>query len=224
MQLILLGPAGAGKGTQARILQEEYSIPQLSTGEMLRHEVKLATPLGKEIKEAMDKGHLISDAILIRMIKNEIEQSHCQNGFILDGFPRTKPQAEALDSMLKTQDMELDAVIHLEVDEEALIERLTGRFTCDECGEGYHVKFKPLTVEGICNVCGSTSFSRRDDDNEDGIRRRLEAFRKQTAPIIPYYQETGKLIVVDGMESIDVVAAEIKAKLNEIKSKSRLTS
>ena len=218
MNLILLGPPGAGKGTQAKKLTDERGLVQLSTGDMLRAEVASGSPLGLEAKKIMDAGQLVSDAIMIGMIDKRIDQPDCAKGFVLDGFPRTEPQAEALDAMLAKKRKKIDAVIELAVDEDALIERISGRFTCAKCGTGYHDKFARPKKDGICDKCGSTEFVRRADDNAETVKARLVAYRKQTAPILPYYKGKGLLRSVDGMADMSDVARQIDQVLAGVKS------
>jgi adenylate kinase len=213
MNLILLGPPGAGKGTQAKRLEDRHSLVQLSTGDMLRAVVASGAPLGQQAKEIMAAGKLMPDELMIEMIADRISKPDCATGFILDGFPRTVPQAEALDRMLEDKGLKLDHVIEMKVDDAALVERITGRYTCAKCGQGYHDKFQTPKVDGVCDNCGSTEFTRRADDNAETVTTRLAAYHKQTAPILPYYKERGVLETVDGMADIDVVTEQIEALL-----------
>lgn len=210
MKLILLGAPGAGKGTQALRIQEAYNIVQLSTGDMLRAAVASGSELGKQAKAIMDAGELVSDDIMVAMIRDRIAQDDCKNGFILDGFPRTEAQAEALDVMLQEEGKRLDVVVQITVDDTALVERISGRFTCAGCGEGYNDKFKLPEKEGVCDKCGGTVFNRRADDNAETVAARLKAYHVQTAPLIPYYEEKGLLVKVDGMRDIDDVTQQIQ--------------
>ena len=213
MNLILLGPPGAGKGTQAKRLEDRHSLVQLSTGDMLRAVVASGVPLGQQAKEIMAAGKLMPDELMIEMIAERISQPDCSTGFILDGFPRTVPQAEALDRMLGEKGLKLDHVIEMKVDDAALVERITGRYTCAKCGRGYHDKFEKPKVDGVCDNCGSTEFTRRADDNAETVTTRLAAYHKQTAPILPYYKERGVLEAVDGMADINIVTGQIEALL-----------
>lgn len=213
MNLIFLGAPGSGKGTQAGIIEKSKGIKQLSTGDMLRAAVAAQTELGKKAKAAMDAGELVSDDIIINMIAGEITNPENSNGVILDGFPRTSLQAETLDGMLELHDMKIDHVIDLQVDEAILVERVTGRYSCAGCGAGYHDSFKKPAVEGVCDECGGTEFSRRKDDNAETIVSRLAAYNEQTAPLSEYYGNKGLLRKVDAMQDIEDVTAAIKAVL-----------
>lgn len=213
MIIILLGPPGAGKGTQAQRLQKEQGLVQLSTGDMLREAVSAGTEVGLQAKKAMDAGELVRDEVVVKIIEERMDREDEATGFILDGFPRTVAQAEALDKMLADKGKELDKVIEVDVIESALIERITGRFNCAKCHANYHEKFRQPRREGVCDICGSTEFERRPDDNEETVRRRLDAYRKQTAPLLPYYEKAGKLVKVDGMQPIEDVSYEIDRAL-----------
>lgn len=217
MKLILLGPPGAGKGTQAERLYERHKLPQLSTGNMLRAERDAGTELGKAADKVMAAGQLVSDDIVIGIIAKRIEEPDCKGGFVLDGFPRTVNQAVALDAMLAKKGGKIDGVIELAVDEDALVERISGRFACAKCGAGYHDTFKQPKKPGVCDVCGSTDFTRRKDDNADTVKARLKAYREQTAPILPYYEKKGLLQRVDGMADPDAVTKEIEGALSRIR-------
>ncbi len=213
MNIIVLGPPGAGKGTQAKHIEDSRGMIQLSTGDMLRAAVAEGGELGRQAKEIMEAGQLMPDDLMIRMISERIDQPDCAGGFILDGFPRTTAQAEALDAMLADKDLRLDKVVEIKVDEEALVERITGRFSCANCGAGYHDRFQRPKADGVCDTCGSTEFLRRKDDNEETVRARLDAYRAQTAPILPYYRDRGVLESVDGMAPIADVTAQIQQVL-----------
>ena len=210
MILILLGAPGAGKGTQAERLVTAYGLVQLSTGEMLRSEVKSQSELGQKAKEIMESGELVPDDLIIKMISVRISQESDAEGIILDGFPRTTEQAKALDIMLKEKDLRINHVIQLEVNEEEIVERLSGRFSCTDCGMGYHEKFAAPANEGICDKCKSTNFTRRSDDSPKTLRNRLSAYKEQTALILPYYSTKGCLKSIDGMAEMDIVFDEIK--------------
>lgn len=210
MRVVLLGPPGAGKGTQAKALVDRYGIVQLSTGDMLRAAVKAGTEIGKIADGIMKRGELVPNEVVVSIISDRIDQPDAKRGFILDGFPRNVAQAEALDAMLEKKGLKLDHVIQMEVDDEALVERITGRFTCGKCGAGYHETFKPTRVAGVCDVCGSTEMVRRADDNETTVRSRLATYHKETAPLLPYYRKRGNLVQLDGMAPMDKVAGEIE--------------
>lgn len=213
MRLLLLGPPGAGKGTQAHRLMARYAIPQLATGDMLRKEVADGSELGRAAAEIMERGDLVGDDLIIAMIAVRIDQEDCRNGFILDGFPRSRAQAEALDAMLSSRSSALDHVIEIGVDDDLLVSRITGRFTCRACGAGYHDVFRKPARSGVCDFCGSTDFDRRADDNEETVRSRLAVYHCQTAPLLPYYASRSILVTVDGMADIDAVTEQILAAL-----------
>ncbi|CAI3937639.1 adenylate kinase [Commensalibacter papalotli (ex Botero et al. 2024)] len=217
MKLVFLGPPGAGKGTQSQHLAKEYKIAQISTGDMLRAEVKAESDIGKLAKKIMDNGELVPDDLIVSMIQKRIQVDDCKNGFILDGFPRSLGQAEALDTMFASQNMQLDAVLSLEVDEEVLAERISGRFSCAKCGASYHKLFKQPKVDKVCDSCGSTEFVSRADDNKETVLARLETYRKQTAPLLPYYQKKNCLYAINGMKSVDEVTKDIDQVLKQIK-------
>jgi adenylate kinase len=216
LNILLLGPPGAGKGTQAKRLEERYGMVQLSTGDMLRAEREAGSALGKQVQAIMDSGKLVSDDIMIALIANRIAKLGGK-GFILDGFPRTVPQAEALDRMLADNRIGLDHVVELTVDEDALIDRISGRFSCKTCGASYHDRHHRPKREGVCDVCGGREFIRRPDDNVETVKARLKAYRDQTAPILPYYQAKGLLRSADGMAPIDTVTRQIETILNKAK-------
>ena len=214
MDIILLGPPGAGKGTQAHRLETHHGMRQLSTGDMLRAAIKGDTPVGREAKAVMERGELVSDEIVSALIDAELTAMGPHVGAIFDGYPRTKAQAEALDELLAKHGRELDHVIELEVDEDALIERIVGRYTCAKCGEGYHDRFKAPTVEGVCDECGATEFKRRPDDNAETVRTRMQEYRAKTAPILPHYEDKGIVTRIDGMGAIVEVTNAIDAILS----------
>ena len=209
MILILLGPPGAGKGTQAARIKQEFAIAHLSTGDMLRGAIAAGTEIGKQAKGVIDAGKLVSDDIMIGLVEERTKEEDCANGFLLDGFPRTVAQAEALDDLLERSGQKLNAVIEIAVDDKALIDRISGRYACANCGAGYHDSFNKPKADGVCDNCGSKEFTRRSDDNADAVRTRLVAYHEQTAPLLPYYREQGILRAVDGMAEIDNVTAQI---------------
>lgn len=208
MKLILLGPPGAGKGTQAAQLVESFGIPQISTGDMLRAAVRDETPMGLRAKEAMDAGALVTDEIVVGIVRERLQQADCEKGFILDGFPRTLPQADALKLTLSDLGKNLDVVVSLQVEVDALVERLTGRRACRSCSRGFHVRFDPPSRNGVCDSCGGELFQ-RDDDKEETIRTRMEVYHQQTAPLEDYYRQSGLLRSVDGMAPIAEVQQQI---------------
>ena len=209
MNIILLGPPGAGKGTQAQFLVADRSMVQLSTGDMLRSAVKECTPVGLKAKAIMDAGELVSDEIVSALIGDALDRLDADTGVIFDGYPRTAPQAASLDELLASRHRSLNHVIELNVDVDALIERITGRFTCAGCGEGYHDTYKTPETEGVCDKCGHTEFKRRPDDNAETVRKRMEEYRGKTAPILPIYEERGIVARVDGMADMETVRSEI---------------
>ena len=210
MNIILLGPPGAGKGTQARMLEERTGMVQLSTGDMLRAAVASGSEVGLKAKAVMEAGQLVSDDIVIGVVRERLAQPDLANGAIFDGFPRTVAQAEALDTLLAERGMTLDAVVEMQVQDEVLVDRIAGRFTCAQCGEGYHDTAKRPQKEGVCDNCGSTAFKRRADDNAETVKSRLVAYHAETAPLIAHYKEAGKLRSIDGMAEIGDVADQLK--------------
>jgi len=214
VNIILLGPPGAGKGTQASRLVAERDMVQLSTGDMLRAAVAARSDVGLRAKQVMDAGGLVSDPIVTGILSDRLDQDDVRRGFILDGYPRTDAQAQSLEQLLDAKGMQLDYVIELVVDEEALVDRITGRFTCASCGEGYHDRYKLPAAEGVCDVCGSKNFKRRPDDNEDTVRNRMAEYRAKTAPILPHYEARGIVRRVDGMAPIAEVSAAIERILD----------
>jgi adenylate kinase len=213
MKMILLGPPGCGKGTQAKMLIDAYHIPQISTGDILREAVKKGSPLGLEAKTHMDQGSLVPDSLVIKIIEERLREADCTRGFILDGFPRTTAQAEALEVTLSNLGLRLEHVFSIEVRDEELIQRLTGRRICRQCGESYHIIFNPPKKEGVCDSCQGELYQ-RDDDKEKTIRNRLKVYQTQTAPLTAFYQAKGILRAIDGMGSIEEIQARIKAASN----------
>jgi adenylate kinase len=215
MNLILLGPPGAGKGTQAKRLEQSHGLIQLATGDMLRAATASGSELGLRVKAIMDSGALVPDAIVIQAIEERIAAPEARNGVILDGFPRTIPQAEALDAMLTRHGLKLDHVILMQVDEAALVDRLSGRFSCKNCGASYHERHHRPRTDGLCDLCGGTEFLRRPDDRPEAVKARFEVYRRQTEPILPYYRDRGILRTVDGMGEMNAVFAQIEAILDQ---------
>jgi adenylate kinase len=213
MNVLLLGPPGAGKGTQAGHIRDAFGLAHLSTGDMLREAVAAGTDLGKEAKAVMERGELVSDDLMVALVAERIDQPDCAGGFILDGFPRTVKQAEALDALLAERGQKIDAVVEFQVDDQLLVERISGRFTCAKCGEGYHDRFKQPKADGVCDVCGGTEFKRRADDNAETVKARLDAYHGQTAPLLPYYKQHGVLRSVDGMGTIEQVTTAVDQAL-----------
>lgn len=207
--LILLGPPGAGKGTQARMLEEKFGLVQLSTGDLLRAAVAAGTDAGKAAKTVMEAGELVSDEIVINILRDRLAEPDCAKGVILDGFPRTTVQAEALDALLAESGQGINAAVSLEVDDAAMVTRISGRFTCGDCGEGYHDTFKAPKVAGTCDKCGSTNMKRRADDNAETVASRLVAYHEQTAPLIAYYKARDVLKSIDAMGDIDTIATDL---------------
>ena len=218
MNLILLGPPGAGKGTQAKQIVARHGLIQLSTGDMLRAAIEAGSEVGRKAKAIMDKGELVPDAIVIKIIAERMDRPDCKGGAILDGFPRTLAQAAALDQVLADKKRKLDAVVELKVDDGQLVNRIVGRFTCATCGEGYHDRFKRPKVRGVCDICQGTEFTRRPDDIAETVTKRLMVYYRETAPLIGYYFCKGNLRSVDGMAPIDEVAAQIDRALAQIKA------
>lgn len=216
MRIVLLGPPGAGKGTQARILVEKFHVAQISTGDLFRDNVKNGTEVGKKVEALLKEGKIVPDEITIKMVEERLQQPDCKNGFILDGFPRTVAQAEALEKMLTSSGIKLDAVVQITVNEDLLVERISGRYTCGSCNEGYHDKFKQPAHAGTCDKCGAVDqFKRRSDDNEQTVRTRLEEYHAKTAPILPFYESRNMLKNVDGMADLGAVTASIEAVLGK---------
>ena len=213
MNVIVFGPPGAGKGTQAKLIQERWGIVQLSTGEILRNAVDAGDEVGVRAGSVLEAGDLVPDDVVIHVVAERMAKPDCRNGFILDGFPRTAKQAQALDEFLKVRNLKLDAVIQIAADDEALAKRIAGRYACGECGKGYHEEFSQPKVDGVCDDCGSKSFVRRADDKPETVRQRLENYHRETEPIIPYYRERGVLFEVDGLAGIDELAAQVNAIL-----------
>lgn len=213
MKVIFFGPPGCGKGTQAQRLHDRLGLPHLSTGDMLRAAIGAGTEVGRRAKAIMEAGELVPDEVVIGIIAERVEQPDCADGFMLDGFPRNVPQADALEALLAGRGMAVDRVIEIQVDDEILVRRVAGRFTCAACGAGYHDEFQPTKTAGTCDQCGESEFIRRPDDNAETMRARLKTYHDQTAPLLPYYRDKGLLSSVDGMASVDDVADQIAAAL-----------
>lgn len=209
LYVVFTGAPGCGKGTQARILKEKTHICHLSTGEMLREYAAQDTPLGRDVKALLDKGEFATDEMIIEMVRNRIGQPDCERGFILDGFPRTLPQAEVLESLLAEKDIKLTCVLEIQVPDEIIMERILGRYSCLKCGAGYHDKFQKPKVYGVCDVCGGTEFGRRKDDNRATVQNRLVNYRLLTYPTIPFFEKRGLLRTVDGTGTIEAVSNKI---------------
>jgi adenylate kinase len=212
MKLIIMGPPGAGKGTQAALIKEEFKLAHISTGDMFRAAIKNSTPLGVEAKKYIDQGNLVPDSVTIGLVKERLQEADCKEGFMLDGFPRTIAQAEALDEILKELDMKLDAVLNIAVDSEVLVDRIVGRRVCKQCGAGYHVTNLKPKKEGICDVCGS-ELTQRKDDTKETVVTRLEVYTNQTKPLLDYYEKQGLIKEVNGLGEIDVIFGEVKKVL-----------
>lgn len=218
MNLILLGPPGAGKGTQAKILEERFGFKQLSTGDMLRAAIAAGTEIGQKAKAIMDRGDLVSDDVIVGIVSERMDKPDITKGVVFDGFPRTPAQAEALDKMLAGRNAKLNAVIEMKADDDELVARISGRFTCKACGTGYHDTFKTTKVANTCDSCGGTEFVRRPDDNAKTVRDRLNVYNTQTAPLVAYYKAKGNLHVIDGMAEIGAVTASLAAVLEKVAS------
>ncbi len=216
MNIVLFGPPGAGKGTQAKELTKEYGIPHISTGDILRANVRDGTELGMKAKEYMDRGELVPDTVLIGLIRNRLNEPDCKDGYLLDGYPRTIPQADALDIILREIGKPLDVVINIDVSDDSLVERLSGRRTCPTCGESYHVVFNPPEQQGVCEVCGSQLYQ-RDDDREEVIRQRLAVYNQKTKPLIDYYAKAGILVNIDGSRSVNEVFRAVSRVMDKYK-------
>jgi adenylate kinase len=222
MRFILIGPPGAGKGTQASVLKKKYGIAHIAAGDIFRENIKAGTPLGKQVAAYLNEGKLVPDEITIKMISERLDQPDCKNGFILDGFPRSIGQAEALEKMLKEKGITLNGVVQMAADDQKLVERISGRFSCSGCGEGYHDSFKKPAQADSCDKCGSKgTFTRRADDDKETVRKRLDTYHSQTAPILPFYNARGMLKIVNGMADMDDVTRQIEAVLEEKKGTDR---